>query len=240
MAGQPTESTRIDDLTRFYAIKEELSERTDEPRSLSACSGRMDWPVRGVYFFQESGETRTDTGLGPRIVRIGTHALKIGSRTTLWNRLSQHKGPEKTGGGNHRGSIFRLIVGTALMETSGESVPTWGQGSSAPRDIRDKEQALERLVSQTIRNMPFIWLTIGDDPGPNSLRGYIERNAIALLSNYNKPYIDAPSPQWLGHHCNREKVRRSGLWNQNHVDETYDPAFLDELERLASEMGQTP
>ena len=165
MAGQPTESTRIDDLTRFYAIMEKLSERTDGPRLLSACSGRMDWPVRGVYFFQESGETRTDTGSGPRIVRIGTHALKTGSRTTLWNRLSQHKGPEKTGGGNHRGSIFRLIVGTALMETSGESVSTWGQGSSAPRDIRDKEQDLERRVSQTIRNMPFMWLTIGDDPG---------------------------------------------------------------------------
>ena len=53
MAGQPTENIRIDDLTRFYAIMDALSERTDGPRLLSACSGRMDWPVRGVYFFDE-------------------------------------------------------------------------------------------------------------------------------------------------------------------------------------------
>jgi hypothetical protein len=26
-----------------------------------------------------------------------------------------------------------------------------------------------------------------------------------------------------------ERVRRSGLWNNNHVDEEYDPVFLDEL-----------
>ncbi len=200
----------------------------------------MDWPVRGLYFFQERGEDRTDTGPGPRVIRVGTHALKDGSRTTLWNRLSQHKGTAKTGGGNHRGSIFRLIVGTALIDINGYSFPIWGQGSSGARDIREKEQPLEKLVSQTIGEMPVLWLAITDDPGPESLRGYIERNAIALLSNYNQSPIDAPSPQWLGHHCNREKVRSSGLWNQNHVDEGYDPAFLDELERLVSKIGRTP
>ena len=125
------------------------------------------------------------------------------------------------------------------MDINGYSFPTWGQGSSAPKDIREKEQPLEKIVSETIGKMPFLWLAIADDPGPRSLRGYIERNAIALLSNYNKPSIDAPSPHWLGNHCNREKVRNSGIWNQNHVDEDYDPAFLDELERLVSEMRNT-
>ncbi len=235
MESEPAVTKRIDDLKRFYAILDVLSEKTGGTRLLSDCTGRMDWPLRGVYFFQEPGEIKTDTGAGPRIVRVGTHALKTGSRTTLWNRLSQHRGQAKTGGGNHRGSIFRLIVGTALMETNGNFVPTWGRGSSAPRDIREQEQSMERLVSKTIGQMPFLWLAITDDPGPQSLRGYIERNAIALLSNYNKPVIDAPSPNWLGHHCNREKVRHSRLWNQNHADEDYDPAFLDELERLVSE-----
>jgi len=230
---------RIDDLERFYSILENPSEKTGETRLLSECTGKMDWPIRGVYFFQEPGETRTATGTGPRIVRVGTHALKAGSNTTLWNRLSQHRGPVKTGSGNHRGSIFRLIVGTALMNINGDTVPTWGQGSSAPREIRDKEQDLEKLVSRTIGKMPFLWLAITDDSGPKSLRGYIERNAIALLSNYNISPVDAPSPQWLGHHCNREKVRNSGIWNQNHVDEDYDPVFLDELERLMTEMERT-
>ncbi len=196
----------------------------------------MNWPERGVYFFQEHGEVRSDSGSGPRIVRIGTHALKPGSRTTLWKRLSQHRGPVKTGFGNHRGSIFRLLVGTALSATSGMTVPTWGEENSAPKSIRERERPLERRVSQYIARMPFLWLEVPDLSGPDSLRGYIERNAIALLSNYHRPVLDAPSPSWLGAHCAREKVRLSGLWNQHHVDEAHDPAFLDQLERLVRRM----
>ena len=30
----------------------------------------------------------------------------------------------------------------------------------------------------------------------------------------------------------KERVRRSGLWNQRHADEAYDPAFLPALEAL--------
>lgn len=87
--------------------------------------------------------------------------------------------------------------------------------------------------------MPFLWLSIDDDPGPTSLRGYVERNAIALLSNYNKVPLDPPSNGWLGLRCNRERVRASGLWNSNHVEEEYDPGFLDRLESLvAGRSGQ--
>lgn len=228
---------RRTDLERFYAILARLTEIVGGARELSACTGRMEWPVRGVYFFQEPGEVRSDTGSGLRIVRVGTHALKAGSRTTLWNRLSQHKGQAKSGGGNHRGSIFRLIVGSALMGTNRLCVQTWGSGSSAPRNIREAEQPLEKLVSETIGCMPFLWLKIDDAPGPDSLRGYIERNAIALLSNSGKTPLDPPSQEWLGRQCDRKRVRDSGLWNQNHVDESYDCAFLDELSSLVSAMG---
>ena len=67
----------------------------------------------------EDGEIRSDSGTGPRIVRVGTHALTEGSGTKLWSRLSPHGGQPKSGGGNHRGSIFRLIVGTAIMARGG-------------------------------------------------------------------------------------------------------------------------
>ena len=77
---------------------------------------------------------------------------------------------------------------------------------------------------------------MNDQPGPDSVRGYVERNTIALLSNYRKEPLDPPSENWLGHFCNRERVRTSGLWNQNHVDEPYAPAFLDTLERLIHDM----
>jgi hypothetical protein len=82
----------------------------------------------------------------------------------------------------------------------------------------------------SVRRMPFLCLPVGDVAGPQSDRGVIERNAIALLSNYGKAVIDPPSPDWLGRHCDRERVRISGLWNNNHVDEAYDPGFLDLME----------
>jgi hypothetical protein len=85
--------------------------------------------------------------------------------------------------------------------------------------------------------MPFLWLAIGDEAGPDSVRGHIERNAIALLSNYKKHPLDPASEAWLGHRSDRERVRSSGLWNSNHVDESYDPAFLERLGQLVSEIG---
>jgi hypothetical protein len=193
----------------------------------------MDWPKRGLYFFFEDGEKRSDNGNGPRVVRVGTHALTVGSGTKLWTRLSQHKG-QSNGGGNHRGSIFRLTVGTALINKNGLNFPTWGIGNNADKAVRSGEVDLERQVSEMIGNMRFLWLSIEDEPGPESRRRYVEKNSIALLSNYNKPPLDPPSTTWLGNFCNRERVRKSGLWNQNHVEEAYNPTFLDDLDHLVA------
>ena len=199
---------------------------------MAQCPGRLDWPRRGVYFFMESGEDRSDSGHGPRIVRVGTHALKAGSSTKIWTRLAQHRGRSSTGHGNHRTSIFRLIVGASLGAREQQSISTWGVGNSAPAEVVAQEVPREIEVSGIIGCMPFLWLAIDDEPGPESLRRYIERNAIGLLSNYGKQALDAPSSTWLGRSCDRERVRLSGLWNSNHFDEPHEPAFLDQLERL--------
>jgi hypothetical protein len=226
-------SARLDDLVRFYRVMGRLERRIGGRRMLSQCTGQMGWPLRGVYFFMEPGEERTDSGTGLRVVRVGTHALTSGSTSTLWERLSQHKGQAKSGGGNHRGSIFRLLVGAALLK-DGADCPTWGRGSSAPKDVRLREQPFEKDVSRVIGAMPFLWLAVEDTPGPESLRGTIERNSIALLSNLGKPALDPPSVRWLGRNCVRgeARVRNAGLWNQRHVDETYEPGFLDVMEML--------
>jgi len=84
----------------------------------------------------------------------------------------------------------------------------------------------------------LLWLAIDDAAGTDSLRGYIERNSIDLLSNYRRSPLDPPSQDWLGLHRNRVWVRSAVLWNSNHVDEQYEPAFLDVLERLVSAMGR--
>lgn len=43
---------------------------------------------------------------------------------------------------------------------------------------------MERRVSDYLRQLPFLWVDVPDEPGPESDRAYLERNAIALLSNY--------------------------------------------------------
>ncbi len=225
---------RISDLIRFYQTLSQIEAHVGGKRRLSKCNGRMDWPERGIYFFFEEGETRIESGNGPRVVRVGTHALSATSKTSLWNRLSQHKGTGE-GGGNHRGSIFRLLIGDALVRRFPDAAcPTWGRGSSATSDVRAHERELEVRVSAHIGAMPFLWLAIMDEPGPASLRGFIERNAIALLTNFRRPVVDPPSAGWLGRLCSRERVRQSGLWNNDHVDEKYDHSFLEIMAELSA------
>ena len=214
MVGDRTEAVhvgRFDDLKRLYEILATLERKIRGPRRLARCSGRMNWPRRGVYFFREVGEERSDTGDGLRIVRVGTHATKAGASSTLWGRLRQHRGTISTGGGHHGSSIFRGLVGASLIERDGPICPSWGRYPPTQPSAVDAEATVEAEVSVVIGAMPFLWLAVTDEPGPDSLRAFIERNAIALLSNYGKPKLDSPSCQWLGGWCNRERVRNSGL-----------------------------
>ncbi len=215
-------SERADDVEAFYRVLAKLP-----TRRLGECSGRDHWPQRGVYFFFEDGEMRTDGS--PRVVRIGTHGLTAGSKSTLWGRLSQHRGTVTPKGGNHRGSVFRARVGQALLNRTGTELPGWDDRKNDTEDQRAAERDLEAQVSDEIGGMTVAWLDVPDAPGPDSLRGYIERNAIALLAGQERP-----SPNWLGHQSDRAPIRSSGLWNSNHVVDDYDPAFLAIFAHLAS------
>jgi hypothetical protein len=191
--------------------------------------GHSGWPARGVYFFFEPGETRADGS--PRVVRVGTHGLKVGSKSTLLGRLSQHRG-RASGTGNHRGSVFRLHVGAALIARGDvEAVGTWGQRSSAPRDVREAEVPVELAVSAHLATMSVLWVPVDDEPGASSDRGRIEAGAIAALSRLSNPAADPPSAAWLGHHAARPAIRASGLWNVNHVDGPLRQDFVTVLAR---------
>ena len=211
------------------------------PRRVREC------PERGVYFFFEPSEARKRSGVGRRVVRVGTHALATGSRSTLRQRLGQHRG-QKSGGGNHRWLIFRLLIGQALLaQGTLPSCNSWGVKGDAAKacetfgidrgELAAAEAPIEQAVSRYVASMPFLWLAINDELGPHSLRGVVERNAIALLSNYRRAPFDLPSPDWLGHSSDRQLVRGSGLWNQRHVEETYDPLFLDAFDKVIEETG---
>jgi len=65
---------RLQDLQRFYALLDRLAEAVGGARTLGQCDGKLAWPKRGLYFFFEDGEQRTDTGTGDRVVRVGRTA----------------------------------------------------------------------------------------------------------------------------------------------------------------------
>lgn len=230
--------TRTDDLARLYDCFDVLADRTGGYRFLDDCDGRMDWPDRGVYFFFAPAERRA--GGRRRLTRVGTHAVSSGSGTTLWTRLRAHRGNRRgafAGGGNHRGSVFRLRVGEALCrrEDIAFAYPRWGEGSSADRETRLAELGLERRVSRFVGRLPFLYLAVDDEPGPESDRARIERTVVSLASNARKPDVDPRAGDWLGHHSPAGGIRNSGLWNVAHVHDAYDPADLDRLERWTAE-----
>jgi hypothetical protein len=215
-------------LDDFYARLGDVADAHGGPRRLADCTSRTGWPAAGVYYVLEAGELRED-GETPRVVRVGTHALTATSRRSLWPRLRAHRGTvggRNPGGGNHRQSVFRLHVGTALIlrDGDGEAAPTWGVRSPAPPEVRAAERELERAVSRHIGAMSVVVVGVDDRHD----RALLERTSIALLSNYDREPIDPPSERWLGHHADREAVRGSGLWNVNHVtDELRDAAVLE-------------
>lgn len=215
-------------LDRFYTLLARLEAVPRQGQRLDEQSGRSRWPDRGVYFFREPGELRAGPPQIPRVVRVGTHAVSKGSRTRLWGRLRNHRGGI-AGGGSHRCSVFRLHVGAAILAGEGESLPTWGKRSSASRFARDAEATLERRVSGYIGAMSVLWIDVPGEAGRDSQRSFIERNAIALLSNHLSP-ADRPSCGWLGSSSPHEDIRRSALWNLDYVDDDCDPKFLEVLE----------
>jgi len=227
--------SRLEDIKMFYALMDELAERVGGCRRLAYCTGKDGWPERGVYFFFEDGEFRTDSGDGHRVVRIGTHCVSEGSKTKLWNRLSQHRGTQ-SGGGNHRGSVFRRLAGDALSRMYPDlQVASWLDRDAPRSSVKETEHLLECKVSAYIGNMPFLWIAIDDPASKRSRRAHIERNAIGLLSNYGKSAsVDPHSKCWLGLHSSCEEVRASGLWNSDYVGDDYDPDFLNELKHFIS------
>jgi hypothetical protein len=216
-------------IDRFYAILDELAERLGGPRLLKDCTRADGWPQYGVEFFLEDGQVRSGENR-LRVVRVGSHALRATSQATFWTRLAQHRGPvsgSKAGVGNHRGSIFRQHVGSALLQTGqwpAEVRMSWGQRKVSPAQ-REAEYPLERAVSDRIGAMPLLWLEVPDREQRISIRA----NSIALLSRCTGG-TDPISPGWLGLDAGNENVRRSGLWNSEHVDDPYDPAFLNVME----------
>ncbi len=113
--------TRKADLDELYQLLADLRKQVGGYRTLGESTGRMEWPQRGVYFFFAPDETR-EASNQLQVSRVGTHAVSAGSGTSLWDRLRTHRGTlsgTRPDGGNHRGSVFRLRVGEAIINRDG-------------------------------------------------------------------------------------------------------------------------
>ncbi|NGZ27986.1 MAG: hypothetical protein G8345_13985 [Magnetococcales bacterium] len=201
-------------LEDFYTLMDRLDCGLQGGRILSEAHGRQQWPDKGVYFIFDPHEPRGDGSGRPRCVRIGTHAVSRESSTSLWDRLRQHRGNMDGSGGNHRGSIFRLHTGMALISRNPDQwqMPAWGRGNNAPTDIRQAERPLEQEVSRYIGRLKVLWLNVPDRAGKESMRAYFERNSIGLLATQGT-VRDTPSSDWLGLQSPRKEIRESGVWN---------------------------
>jgi hypothetical protein len=60
---------RLDHLRRFYSILANLEQSIGGAKTRADCSGCMDWPKRGGYFFRKTGENRRtiQTSLTPSL-----------------------------------------------------------------------------------------------------------------------------------------------------------------------------
>ena len=222
-------SEQKQDIERLYDALKRLEAGLGGKRLLSACTGTQEWPESGVYIFFEPGELRKDSA-APRVVRVGANRVSRGSKATLWNRLRIHRGSVR-GNGNHRGSVFRLHVGSAIAMCNPEiPMDSWGKGSSAPVKTRKSEEGLEQEVSLYIGAMSVLWIAVEDEAGPESDRSYLEQNLIGLLSANG----DSASSQWLGRFNPKKKIQKSGLWNLNHIDSPYCPDFIDMLDKYVA------
>lgn len=160
------------------------------PRVCCANLKATQLPGSGIYFVFQRGEGVPG---GPRIVRIGINRKAARFR----DRIRQHCR------GNRRGSIFRLLLGDALLRSRrhDELCRQW-QEREGPVMPEVEDEVSKQLADQFC----FAYLEVEDDDERQTLETW-------LISCLARSDWAQPSPIWLGHHSSRPRVRESGLWN---------------------------
>ncbi|GMO14827.1 MAG: hypothetical protein Pg6A_00700 [Termitinemataceae bacterium] len=162
-------------------------------------------PEQGIYALFETGETAHS---GDRITRIGTHTGK----GNLCARLKEHFITE-----NKDRSIFRKNIGRALLCKAGDDFLNYWEIDLTSKTTKDewvekidmeKQQQVEKDVTNYIqKNVSFVVIKIDD----KDKRLELESRLISTVSLCGEC---KQSAHWLGNHSPKEKIRKSGLWNE--------------------------
>lgn len=217
-------------LAQFYKVMEKLSRKRPLKRLKDLVEGDM--PEAGVYLFFDEHESRLKDLGKLRVVRVGTHGVANGSKASLRNRMRTHFGTV-AGDGNHRSSVFRLHTGRSMINAKvvGD-VSSWGT-ARVEKSTLLAEREVEQAVSKYLSNLFVLLISIPGESEKINDRAYVEQNLIALLSNGCRP-LDPPSSSWLGLNSAKREIRKSGLWNVNHVEQPFDPGFLEVFDYYVS------
>jgi len=216
MSGNTENEGKKNACERIHRILERLPEHS---------SPDGDIPSNGLYFFYEDGEICPHTGK-PRIVRVGNHPR---SQNGLRNRLKMHYG------GNKNSSVFRKFLGGAILRKRNPNYPCLQPGPGKGHWERQDEKTcelcrpIENEVTELLKkNFKFRCVEIVDKDERNDM----EKKLIATLSKCPQC---GPSNRWLGLWAYNEKVKSSGLWNSDYVDEPYEmtPSDLEKFEGYA-------
>jgi Family of unknown function (DUF6884) len=217
-------------LDSTYRVIRRLSKEFGWRRLKEVIEDKM--PDSGLYLFFDERESRLKDPSQLRIVRVGTHGVAAGSKASLRNRMRTHFGTA-VGEGNHRSSIFRLHTGRSMINAQLASrLDTWGV-PGADKSSLAFERPLEQLVSKYLSGLYVLLIAVPGASDKRNDRAYLEQNLIALLSNSCKP-LDPPSCDWLGLSSDKPEIRKSGLWNVNHVGQCCDPSYLEVLKYYVS------
>ena len=227
----------IDRLYMLLQLRSEpiLSRYGRIPTLRDLHSPRTTMGTKGVYFLFEPGECRSNLA-AQRIIRVGSHRSQ---RASIESRIAEHA----TDWGR---SVFRRHVGTALIRKGDfdaaiqvadrdrwaalwfERFNGWAVHHRRAR-LHPTLHPLHPIVTRAIAEMSAVWVEIRDQ----AARLELERQCIRLLSNYlhHDKQVEPPSDTWLGYYALSEKVRKSGLWNVQHVGRPHATGFLDSFQK---------
>lgn len=168
-----------------------------------------DIPENGIYIIFEKGELFDSFD---RIVRVGTHT----GDKQLRSRLNQHFVKE-----NKNRSIFRKNIGRCLLnkdQSSYQSLWELDITSKAEKEKNlklldlDFEKKTEKRISDYIQNnLSFCVFQIDT----KEQRLFWESKIVSTLAKSNEL---KPSTNWLGNSSTKEKIKESGLWQVNELN----------------------